>query len=774
MLRGVWNTCCFCCPWSNAAGTYSSLSNVPNGGSNGEEMILDADTFTLSSLSPTLAQSMHRHIDTVAPSSVGNAFEIEIDAEERREQEDMDSLEQGGNTIELQPLTTSKLVLPSTTGSVSPRKKLSSTSSPRLNGRSPHTLLQPPPAYQYPDPSPPVASVPSSLSLSKSSTTTAAAAAVVATSASAISPHTRRSRNSSAGSAATSGGDVGITQNDLVISDADVNIQRFHSALNDAADQTDIAPSQTSTTNMQPPPRPTPVQLPRRKHSLIGSAAPVSNQPGFVGHGSASARPATSIDHPLPLFTHTNPHSPTLSHIPTPTHTLALPSSQLPVVVRKKKKQHANETTVLPATINGTSVQTSPHTKGDTGPLDLLSVPPKLTVAAVATAPVVAPHHMGSLLHLPAAMHLTHSPSAPSLSELRQHAHPLPSPLHVSDAPPPMFTSSNDSESSVTASPASSISASPVPSPVRGPSPISQIDHVAGNGNIQNGKHNALTPASSPVIISPKKKPHIPAGNPLERLCVPAGVISIAQMESLMHMLKTHSSDSSAIVQAAQETSYADLFAFLAGESRTLAGKVLRPFVLPELQAIVAAQSDENNNNSNIHHHGHGHEKPHLKRSASLSQANFATSNSIAPSMPASISTSAAVSAGSALSPEVCKLLLSFTQWISNVSVNAPARTLTLKFDFGTEASGDYVYLDTPSLPTWVLSSGYTTDKFLVHPLNQPKIYRNTSHRLCLHREIVFQLDSKNPRRGITSVRSGDVSIKKFVSFNCELRTEYR
>jgi hypothetical protein len=175
-------------------------------------------------------------------------------------------------------------------------------------------------------------------------------------------------------------------------------------------------------------------------------------------------------------------------------------------------------------------------------------------------------------------------------------------------------------------------------------------------------------------------------------------------MESLMAMLKSHSADPDAV---AWHTSYADLFAFLAKESRTLQGKVLRPFVRPELQAIVVAQSAGSTGKGAA---SLNEKPPHLKRSGSLS---LAPSSSHASS--SSSATASASVAGSSLSPEICKLLLSFLTWLSSgsVSVSAPARTLPLSFDFGSAASGDYVYLDTPSLPTWVLSSGFAKDRFV-------------------------------------------------------------
>jgi hypothetical protein len=228
--------------------------------------------------------------------------------------------------------------------------------------------------------------------------------------------------------------------------------------------------------------------------------------------------------------------------------------------------------------------------------------------------------------------------------------------------------------------------------------------------------------------------------------------------------------------------SYAHLFSFLAAQSRTLSGKVLRPFVLPELQAIIEAQQHQSAAATTK-----GAAKPQLKRSASLMgppSLHHAAGGAADASSSSAAGAGGAGASGSSIGLEAAKLLLSFVQWLTEIRVDASpslssSPLLTLKFDFGSASSGSYVYVDLPSQPTWVLSSGHAADKFLVHPLNQPKIYRNASHRLCLHKEMQFKLARGGPPgsgtvAGVRSLRAGDVSIKKFVTFNADVRTEHR
>ena len=307
-------------------------------------------------------------------------------------------------------------------------------------------------------------------------------------------------------------------------------------------------------------------------------------------------------------------------------------------------------------------------------------------------------------------------------------------------------------------------------------------------------KAAVAAPASAaPKSTASKKHAAHAHSNPLDRLGVPGGVISSAHMEELMSALKgspAACADDGALINV-DEVSYAHLFAFLAGTPRTLPGKVVKPFVIPELQALIAGHTQaaqhaagRKGNGAGAGHGGH----PPLKRSASVSNttahsAPHPATGSSSAAAAAGSSAAPAPKVGSALSLEAAKLLLSFMHWLVDIRIDRPVAsssasaaaalsTLTLRFDFGPAASGAYSYIDLPSQPTWVLSSKHPRDPYLVHPLNQPKIYTNESHRLCIHRELCLQFSGS---RGVVSIRSGDVSIKKsFVSLNCDLRTEYR
>ena len=195
------------------------------------------------------------------------------------------------------------------------------------------------------------------------------------------------------------------------------------------------------------------------------------------------------------------------------------------------------------------------------------------------------------------------------------------------------------------------------------------------------------------------------------------------------------------------DVSYGHLFAFLDSKSRQVTGKVVRPFLLPGLEAIIADAKLAKSH-------------AHLKRSASVELSKSGSA--------------AASGAKSTLSPEACALMLQFLNWLVDVKIDATStpHSLTLRFDFdgNGKMAKQYEYIDMPVQDTWVLQSKHRSDPFLFHPHNQPKIYRNDSHRLCIHRELVMSIGPK----GVISLRSGDVSIKKFVSFNADLRVEHQ
>ena len=691
MLQRVWACCCCCCPGSAPTSSGGNNGGSADGRRTGSYTPLanpGGDVVLQLSQSPR-TERMNSGLDAIDDDD--DAFEIEIDAVAEEEDEEqmasMRALDAGGeidhDADSARFLREVEMATRNITNGVASLSPL-----PRTSGRTPVTLLQPPPAYSFPAAVPAVA-------------------------------------------ASVSGGDgSAITSDDLEVGETDADIQRFKRALDRAENAmraeraARISPPSPAAAAAAAPPvvpavpaataalRPESVQL-SQNHSAA-SAATHAPAPG-PGPSSASVHAAadTPIRNAVPL-------------IPGP-----VPSSALPTVRKSKSHTAAAAAHSLPASsaVGQSALLVPPRQSLLVQPVAAAAHANGTTAAKPAVASLSQPDRLAhtpqthpsvttdTSSHPAAASHtahMVHSPSAPSLSAARNAAPFVPAlPVAVVEEPPTLAQEDGappiaETKATVVAAPAAAIAASSKPA-----------------------KPAAATVAAataSTASSSPRRKRSAPSGNPLDRLGVPGGVISSAHMEEVMSVLKGGGGGGASGAHGpdlAADVSYAHLFAFLHAVSRTLPGKVVRPFVIPELQAIIAA---------------HKGDKPVLKRSAS---------QSVAPSSALTAAAAAAAhpapKAAGGVGLEAAKLLLSFMHWLSAIRIDrsGPLGTLTVALEFGKDASGNYAYVDQPSQPTWVLVSKHAKDPWLFHPSNTPKIYRNESHRLCIHKEIVLSFDEK-------------------------------
>lgn len=759
--------------------------------------------------------------------------------EEREDEEEDDNAAVSAplqrTAVEMQPLASA--------GRASPRPGNGLTPQRGASPRPPVTILAPPPAalvYSFPAP-PSIASASASSAVLSTPSSASSASAAAA-------PTASRSPDSLVTSS-----DLERDDTDYDIQRFRLALEEVESKIlmEDAAP---AVAAKTSGSMVPPPARPSPVLLPRSK--LIAAAArgtgsasarasnegPLTFIPAHATNGpphlsnalptvrknssaasgtrSVPSSPAVDVSNLLmrsqqqqqPLANGNGTHKPTLQpssirlQQQPPKQHPSLKQSHAPPSLAMSAAQHALHmvhspsapalSAIMPAIPDAPVEPASPRT---TAQLEKLAEQGSAAASAAAVKQAAADDSV--IPEEETALEATSPADIPTVAIADLHARPivspprtLPSAAAAAPAAAPAVVVPAVAQASTTV-PASAVAA-PVASVVKPVAPASAAAAAAAVGPSKAAAApTAPASASKPSSAAAKKHASHAHSNPLDRLGVPGGVISSAHMEELMSALKGAPSacaDDGALISV-DEVSYAHLFAFLAGTNRTLPGKVVKPFVIPELQALIAAHTQAAQHaRGGRNGAGAGMHPPQLKRSASVSTAHSAphaasgaSSSSHAHSAAGAASAAAPVTpkVGSALSPEAAKLLLSFMHWLVDIRIDRPAlsssaaaaaalSTLTLRFDFGPAASGAYSYIDLPSQPTWVLGSKHPRDPYLVHPLNQPKIYTNESHRLCIHRELALSFSAA---KGIISIRSGDVSLKKsFVSLNCDLRTEYR